>query len=131
MKIAVVCALLALVPLSSLRMVCVDAHGLVAHATAPVAGSDQANTSAEDECARVCKRRPAPAAVDGAAAPVIKCLLVADPTCEVLAMGGVAVLPTTPALPLANGIAAVEFVLAAAYLPPAPARHTPPPKRLV
>src|SRR4029079_16034553 len=85
MRTLLACALLALVPLTSVRMVCFDAH---ATATTAADASDEAIRQAERECERVCKRHAAPQA----SAPV-SCVLIPDPSCTFLAAGAVAVVP--------------------------------------
>jgi hypothetical protein len=126
MKTALVCALLALVPFSSLRMVCVTARGLDARIPAGDAADDEVARAAA-ECARICTRHPA-ATPPRPPAPAVECLLVADPTCEFLTGAVVAVLPAAPVLPPAHIGSADLTSNAPRYLSPVPARHAPPPR---
>jgi hypothetical protein len=130
MKIALVCVLLTVMPLSSVRMVCVNSNGLVAvTGVSPIDATADNSPPADDECARICKRHPAAASQPAAApAPTIKCLLVADPTCEFLASAAIAVLPAAPALPRADGAAVLETFALDSYLPPSPSQDSPPPR---
>lgn len=126
MKTALVCALLALVPFSSLRMVCVTARGLDARIAVADTGDDEI-ARAVAECERICTRHPA-ATPPRPATRTVDCLLVADPTCEFLAGAVVAVLPAAPELPPAHAADAALASDASCYLSPIPARHAPPPK---
>lgn len=138
MKSLLVCALLALVPFSSLRMVCLDAHGFGPSARAAVAqrpatdagGKADATSAAgdedEDECARVCARRPDRPSPP--ATPAVTCLLVADPTCAFLTTATVAVMPHEPALTMSQTIVPLAPVARASYLAPVLARPNPPPR---
>lgn len=127
MKIAVACALLALVPLSTLRMVCVDADA----PSAPVrqaATDDSATRSDDDECARICARRPRPAAdAPAPAPPAVECLLVPDGACQFLAGAGVAIMPREPQLPVPHRAVRLDLP-AAGYLAPSLSRRSPPPR---
>jgi hypothetical protein len=107
-----ICALVAMVPLTGIRMICVDASGRRAAKVAATA----------DGCEEVCSRRKpvAPAEPPG-------CVLVAD-SCSLLLPGIIAVAPTHPPMvfllvlqrlaPLAHGL----------YRPPSLAHDSPPPK---
>jgi hypothetical protein len=131
MKTVLVCALLALVPFTSLRMVCVDAHGAGAAATAAV-NSDAAETGAteaEDECARICARRPSPhAEAPAPAAPSVTCLLVADPTCQFLSTATAAIMPRQPGLPVQRRAVRLDPPAARGYVVPLLDRRSPPPR---
>lgn len=108
-----ICALVAIVPLTGIHMICVDAP---ARQTASnVAASD-------DGCEELCsRRRPA------RPTPQPGCVLVAD-SCSLLLPGLIAVAPAHPPVvfllvmqrlaPLAHGL----------YLPPSLAHDSPPPK---
>jgi len=123
MRTALVCALLALVPLSSLRMVCVNAH-----ATGAAAASDEA-AAAEAECARICTHRAVPQVDEPPPpAPSVKCLLVADPTCQFLSTATAAIMPHAPRLAVQPRAIRLDPPAAAGYLVPTLARHNPPPR---
>lgn len=126
MKTALICALLALVPLSSLRMVCVTPHP--GDMRGPSTAEERAAAEAEAECDRICRHKPA-ATKPKPAPPAMTCLLVADPTCELLTDSAAAVMPRE-AMPLA-GTAVLEPLHALAlsgYAPPGVLRQSPPPK---
>ncbi len=131
MKFPLICVLLALLPLSTLRMVCLDqrAAGLTAAPAAAVAADDASAAAAaeeDDECTRVCLRR-APVAPP-ATQPVVSCVLVADPSCEFLTTGFIAVIPHRITLAAEPAARRYETGAVAAYLPPSPSLRTPPPK---
>jgi hypothetical protein len=130
MKTVLVCALLALVPFTSLRMVCVDAHGAGA-AAGPAVTSDASAGAAEagDECARICARRPAPHAdAPAPEAPSVTCLLVADPTCQFLSTATAAIMPREPGLPVQHRAVRLDPPAAPSYLVPVLDRRSPPPR---
>jgi len=121
MKTAVVCALLALVPFSSLRMVCFTAHAAERPgAQAAAAGEPDAN-----ECQRICTHRPAQ---PKAAVPPVSCVLVADPACELLTAAAAAVMPRASLTLAAAGVAPFELSGSDVYASPVLARHNPPPR---
>lgn len=130
MKTVLVCALLALVPFTSLRMVCVDTHG--AGAAAGAAGPSDAAAEAEDECARICARRAVPHAdVPAPAAPSVTCLLVADPTCQFLSTATAAIMPRETGLPVQHRAVRLDPPVTAGYLVPVLDRRSPPPRAQV
>jgi hypothetical protein len=122
MRIPLICALLALLPFSSIRMVCVTAYDLATQTTASSAGAAQQ----ADECARVCHRQP-PAASPRPAA-IVRCVLIADPACEFLAGAALAVLPSPPAFVPQRIVADVAVRLGSDYQPPSLRHHSPPPR---
>jgi hypothetical protein len=123
MRTALVCALLALVPLSSLRIVCVNAH-----ATGAAAAFDEAAAAAA-ECVRICTHKAVPHAdVPAPATPSVTCLLVADPTCQFLSTATAAIMPHAPRLPVQSRAVRLDTPGAAGYLVPTLARHSPPPR---
>jgi hypothetical protein len=131
MKTVLVCALLALVPFTSLRMVCIDAHGAAAAAGAAVNAdaAEAAAAEAEDDCVRICARRAAPHAdVPTPAKPSVSCLLVADPTCQFLSTATAAVMPLEPGLPVQYGATRLAPPATAGYLVPVLDRRSPPPR---
>jgi hypothetical protein len=126
MKTALICALLALVPLSSLRMVCVTGH---ADATRPtIDAEERAAADAQAECDRICRHKPE-AAREKPATPAITCLLVADPTCELLASSAAAILPR-PSTSFVRTAVLESFhgLPLPGYAPPAIRLQSPPPK---
>jgi hypothetical protein len=130
MKTVLACALLALVPFTSLRMVCVDSH--VTSAPARVAGTSDATTAAaeaEDECARICTHRPAPpAAAPAPATSAGTCLLIPDPACEYLTTAAVAIMPRAPSLLIQYRAVRLDPPAADGYVSPVLARRSPPPR---
>ncbi len=126
MKTALICALLALMPLSSLRMICVTAPA--ADQLGPDAAEERAAAEAEAACARICRHKPE-AAKPKPAAAAVTCLLVADPTCELLTGTAAAIMPREP-MPMA-GIALLEPLHALplrGYAAPGVLLQSPPPK---
>jgi hypothetical protein len=126
-RAVIVCLLLAVVPMSGLRMVCITAHGLVGELSG---SADAASAAADAECERTCRRHPAADAPRQQPPPAVQCLLLADPSCELLAGAAPALLPAVPASRPAVGAAAFVARGVPRYLPPSPARHTPPPEPL-
>ena len=124
MKSAFAFALLALLPFSGLRMVCVTTHELVERAAAGV----DAAAADGDECARICKKHPTATSPAVPPSPVLRCLLVAAPTCAVLAWVTPAVMPASPVAPVAERVAPIGRAAATHYIPPSPIPHTPPPE---
>jgi len=120
MRTLLACALLALVPLTSVRMVCFDAH---ATATTAADASDEAIRQAERECERVCKRHAAPQA----SAPV-SCVLIPDPSCSFLAAGAVAVVPREALAPAPAAWRPFEVTPPSDYRSPILPLHAPPPR---
>jgi hypothetical protein len=119
MKSFLVCVLLMLVPLSSLRMVCLAGDGSARPAITPEAAAD-----ADHECERICMRRP----VAPPHASTVTCLLIADPGCTFLDTGTVAIMPREPVIPASRVAGPFEPIAADDYLPPTLARRSPPPK---
>ena len=117
MRTLLACALLALVPLTSVRMVCFEAHAPAVNA------ADEAIRKAERECERVCKRHVAPQAP----APV-SCVLVPDPSCSFLAAAAVAVMPREALAPAAAAWRPFQPALASDYRSPILPLHAPPPR---
>ena len=124
MKSLLVCALLAIMPFSSVRMVCFNSHPASAPAAAGVATAEPsvAAEGGEDDCARFCLPRPAPPE------PATTCALVADPTCAFLTAATVAVMP--PVLPVTFEAVSSPFepVLPSSYFAPVLDRRSPPPR---
>ena len=134
MKTVLVCALLALVPFTSLRMVCIDSHvgGAAAElAVKPDASAEAAAAEAGDECARICARRLSPhadAEAPAPKAPSVTCLLVADPTCQFLSTATAAIMPREPGLAVQHRAVRLDPPAAPSYLVPVLDRHSPPPR---
>ena len=128
MKAFLVCTLLLLlVPLSSLRLVCLDAHAESA-AARPAADRDPGDPSsaeADDECRRVCMRRQAPPPPPQ---PTTTCALIPDPTCTYLASAVTAVMPREPVMPAVATVCRVESIVTDDYLPPVLPKDSPPPR---
>jgi hypothetical protein len=125
MRSLIVCTLLALMPLSSVRMVCFSPHAAGARPR-PSIGPEPSHAADEDEdeCTRVCLRRPAPPPP----AAAVTCILVADPACELLATTPAAVMPHDVTIAVARVSSPFEPRPAAAYLPPTLDRRSPPPR---
>jgi hypothetical protein len=106
-------ALLAIIPLTGLKMICVAAP---ANASTTAASSD-----GSEECGDMCPRKPA----HRSAAP--GCVLVAD-DCTIELVGVIAVLPLAP--PVTFQLQARSFSFPPAPAPSAPAlsQPSPPPK---
>jgi len=119
MRTFLACALLALVPFTSVRMVCFEAHAAGTAADA----SDEAIREAERECERVCKRHAAPPPP----APV-SCALIPDPGCSFLTAGAVAVMPREPLAPAPAAWRPFEVMPASDYRSPTLPLHAPPPR---
>jgi hypothetical protein len=124
MKSALVCALLVLVPLSSVRMVCFSTHA-AERRTASGAQSAAAGEPDETECQRICTHRPAE---PKAAVPAVRCVLLADPACEWLTTAAAAVMPPAPRVASAAGVAPFELPASAEYASPVLVRQSPPPR---
>jgi hypothetical protein len=133
MKSLLACALLALVPFSSLRMVCLDAHGFGPSgrpaaaerpASAPAATDEAAD--AGDECSRICARRSKPPAPP--AGPTVTCLLIADPGCAFLTTSAVAVMPGEAVHAVRQAANPLEPSARESYFAPVLARPSPPPR---
>ena len=107
-------ALLAIVPMTGLRMVCIDQPGGVA--------VPEARASAAAECDETCAlprkaaRRSTPA-----------CMLLAD-SCSLILVGTVAVLPAQPAVRTIPEIVRFEYPGRPHYIAPDLAHQGPPPK---
>jgi hypothetical protein len=101
MKTLLACALLVLVPLSSLRMVCLEASGASGPARQRVAaGTASAAPELGGQCERICLRHPAALPQRAAAAT---CVLVPNPQCAFVASPGVAIMPRAPVVLTAYG----------------------------
>jgi hypothetical protein len=125
MRTFIVCALLALVPASSLRMVCLSA-ALAGAPARPSMDPEPSNAAdADDDCSRICLRRPA---APPAPPPTTTCILVADPGCEYLTTTAAAVMPRDVSVTFGRASSAFEPALSATYLPPSLDRRSPPPK---
>ncbi|HTL43564.1 MAG TPA: hypothetical protein VL262_04435 [Vicinamibacterales bacterium] len=107
----VVCALLAVSPLSGVRIVCVIEP--------PAAG---ASLGSDDPlaCQTFCSTHPT--------AKRTRCAFVQDPTCAYALGSAAAVLPDAPSLPFAVMSEPFARVYSAAYAQPALDRGSPPPK---
>jgi hypothetical protein len=125
MRTVLACALLVLLPLSSVRMVCFDSHSADARAGTTLASDDEAAAAAEKECERICARRHAP---PRPAATTTTCVLVPDPNCSFLASAGVAVMPPEPTTLVAAAAHPFEPVAAGEYLAPLLPHDGPPPR---
>jgi hypothetical protein len=123
MRTLLACALLALVPLTSVRMVCFDAHATATRATTAADASDEAVRQAERECERACKRHAAPQPP----APV-SCVLIPDPSCSFLAAGAVAVVPREVLAPAPFVWRPFEVTPPSDYRSPMLPLHAPPPR---
>jgi hypothetical protein len=122
MRTFLACALLALVPFTSVRMVCFDAHA-AANATAAADAADEAIRQAERECERVCKRHAAPQPP-----PPVSCALIPDPSCSFLTAGAVAVMPREPLAPAPAAWRPFDVTPAPDYRSPILPLHAPPPR---
>jgi hypothetical protein len=119
MKNLLVWALLAFVPFSSLRMVCLNADSTGGR---PEAGSVQAKEPGDDdECSRICKKRPSPP-------PKASCFLIADPACAFVATAVVAVLPREAPFSAGRVATPLEPGTGDSYVAPPLVRRGPPPK---
>jgi hypothetical protein len=119
MKNLLVWALLACVPFSSLRMVCLNADST---GVRPAAGSVQAKASGDDdECSRICKRRPSPP-------PKASCFLIADPACAFVATAVAAILPGEAPFSIGRVATPLEPGTGGSYIAPPLVRRSPPPK---
>ncbi|HXG54752.1 MAG TPA: hypothetical protein VNJ03_05180 [Vicinamibacterales bacterium] len=107
-------ALLAIVPMTGLRMVCLDQPGGVA---VPEAGAS-AGAECDETCALPGKaaRRSTPA-----------CMLLAE-SCSLILVGTVAVLPAQPAVRTLPEIVRFEYPGQTCYSAPVLAHQGPPPK---
>jgi len=108
----IVWALLAVSPLSGVRIVCVIEPPPADAALHP----DEALG-----CQTICSRHP-PASYR------TRCALVEDPTCAFALASTTAVLPENPSLPFAANSEPLAHVRQATYLRPALDRASPPPK---
>ena len=109
-----VCALLAIVPVTGLRMICVDP---------PVQATDDAMRAGDggQDCDETCTRRPAKRS------PGPTCMLLAD-GCSVVLIAVVAVVPAHAPVVVRTQPSPFEFHCQQSYLPPSLAHHAPPPK---
>jgi len=121
MRTLLACVLLTLVPLTSVRMVCFDAHAAATAASA--ADEDEAISRAERECERVCRRHVAPQPP----APV-SCALIPDPSCSFVAAGAVAVIPREALAPAPAAWRPFEVMPPSDYRPPILPLPAPPPR---
>jgi hypothetical protein len=117
MRKLLICSLLALVPSTGVRMVCLD----------PLPGTTASQPGdAQAACDEFCLRRNAPGDKKATGSNV-GCLLLADG--ELLLMvSGIAVLPAVPTIEFDSPAPPVEDEDRNLYLPPALAQHSPPPK---
>jgi hypothetical protein len=119
MKTLLVWALLAFMPLSNLRMVCIYAESTGAR---PASGSVRAADAADDDaCSRICKKRPA-------ATPAASCFLIADPSCAFVAAAAVAVMPRESSFSIDRVAVPIQPGTVNRYIAPSLVRHSPPPK---
>jgi hypothetical protein len=126
MRTLLVCTLLMLVPLSSVRMVCFDAHAADAAARPNVGPErDTAAADAEAACERICMRRHDPPAASESTAA---CVLIPDASCAFLASAGLAVMPREPIVATAQPIRRFDPTPIDDYLPPVLSRLSPPPR---
>ena len=109
-----VCALLTIVPVTGLRMICVDppVEAKAAVSQPPQTGQD---------CEETCPRKPA----KRSSGPT--CMLLAD-GCTVVLIAVVAVVPAHAPVVLRAEAAPFESALHQSYLSPTLALHAPPPK---
>jgi len=130
MKGLLACVLLLLLPLSGVRLVCVELHadGDGKRARAMIAAEDAA--AAERECERVCTRHPGahPPAPPPASTAGVSCVLIPDPGCTFLASVGIAILPAPVVTPGAPAVHPFETSATAGYLPPLLPHRGPPPR---
>lgn len=123
MKTVLLWALMALVPFSTIRVICVTAHE-----TDQDFGQAAAD-AAEAECARICTHRPAAEAAVPPPEPAMKCLLTVDPGCQALAMQ-VFLLPAPPAMPASTGVIPLDASPALPSKSIARRLPAPPPKQI-
>jgi hypothetical protein len=129
LKKLLVCSLLALLPFSSLRMVCVDAHRTDAGPRPSMAAAAEEDADAEDDCTRICLHRPAAAPRPvPPPSPAVTCILVPDPACDFLATTSAALVPMQASLTVRRVFSRFEPASAAAYLAPILSRRAPPPR---
>ena len=108
-----VCALLAIVPVTGLRMICVDR---------PVeAADDETRPSDGADCDDTCARKPAKRS------PAPTCTLLAD-GCSVVLIAVVAVVPVHAPVVVRAQPSPFESRSQESYLPPSLAHLAPPPK---
>lgn len=113
MKTLLVWALLAVIPASSLRIICI---------TGPQSADDEsARASADVACQTICSKQ-------AHAASATRCVLVEDPSCAYAIGMPIAVLPATVTLPFVQTVERFETTAAATYPVPALDRTGPPPK---
>jgi hypothetical protein len=117
MKTFLLWALIALIPCSTIRVICVTAPDSAAAADSEAA-----------ICAKVCVKRPA--AEPPKPAPQMTCLITVDPACDLLAVD-VYVLPVAPALPPPSVVAVWRASARESIGSFDRLRHTPPPKALL
>jgi hypothetical protein len=113
MKTLLVWALLAVIPASSLRIICISA---------PQSSDDEAAlTSADVACQTICSKQ-------AHAASASRCLLVEDLSCAYAIGMPIAVLPATVTLSFVRTVERLEMAAPATYPVPALDRTGPPPK---
>lgn len=113
MKTLFVWALLAVMPASSLRIICI---------TSPQSSDDEAaRASADVACQTICSKQ-------AHAASATRCLLVEDLSCAYAIGMPIAVLPATGTLSFVRTVERLETPAAATYPVPALDRTGPPPK---
>ena len=108
-----VCALLAIVPVTGLRMICVDP---------PVQATDDAMRAGDggQDCEETCTRRPK-------RSPGPTCMLLAD-GCSVVLIAVVAVVPAHAPVVVRAQPSPSEFPWQGSYLSPSLVHPAPPPK---
>jgi len=112
MKTLLVWALLAVIPASSLRIICI---------TGPQSSDESARASADIACQTICSKQPH-------AASATRCLLVEDRSCAYAIGMPIAVLPATVTLSFVQTVRRLETTAPATYPVPALDRTGPPPK---
>lgn len=140
MKKLLACALLALVPFASMRMICItppvaaSAPGAAPEAAAVEAAAASADGADGSDCDEFCRMPPDhaaasdPAPAQGTPAVAQGCLVIPDPTCAFVMTVATAVIPAAPALRYSVESSVHDPAARPAYRSPEAATFTPPPE---
>lgn len=115
MRKLLICSLLAFMPLTGVRVVCVEGSGGARTASAVDGG---------DPCDEFCPRRTSPA--EGVPASNVDCMLLADGVL-LLVFSGTALVPVLPGVPFEPLSVALVQERQDFYLAPVLAHYSPPP----
>lgn len=121
MRKLLIWSLLAFMPFTNVRLVCVER---------PVGASAASVADAQSDCDRFCLRRNAPvqgASVQGSSASTVDCVLLADGALLLVA-GGVALVPALQTLPFEPATLPLERERQHFYRAPVLVHHSPPPR---